>query len=164
MSRAHSNSVSQLNKILPVPIELHDGDQDIEQSTNNAEARKANKLSHITNVLVGEHHLVEGESGKSYIVWSIKIILDDSEYSSIVIYKRYNEILKFYQDLVAYYKNSSSTIIPALPPKDNFSIDRLFMSTNWLEERRKGLQWFMSNVLLNPKLQDSDVVKQFILS
>lgn len=161
MSRPHANSVSRLNKILPVPIELLNEDDDIEESQTSAST--TNRLSHITNVLVGEHHVVEGEVGKSYIVWLIKIVLDDSEYSSIVIYKRYNEIAQFHQDLVSRYQNNSTAIIPSLPPKDSFSIDRLFLLNNWLEDRRRGLQWFMSNVLLNPKLQNSEIVKDFIL-
>ncbi|KAK6465583.1 Phox homologous domain-containing protein [Scheffersomyces coipomensis] len=176
MSRPHSDSVSRLNRILPVPIELHNDEEDIESvdninrvngsgdSRNNThQSPKKQKLSHITNVMVGEHHLIEGEYGKPYISWAIKIVLDDSDYSSIIVYKRYSEIEQFHQDLLHHYQNTKSTLIPNLPPKDNFSIERLLLSNNWLEERRKGLQWFMSNVLLNPKLQDCEVIKKFIL-
>ncbi|KAK6201306.1 Phox homologous domain-containing protein [Scheffersomyces amazonensis] len=174
MSRHQSNSISRLNRVLPVPIELHNDESEDDDSggagdgqgqgqDTGTKAKRVSKLSHITNVLVGEHHLIEGEHGKSYITWAIKIVLDDSDYSSIVIYKRYSEIEKFYQDLMHHYENTKRVLIPALPPKDNFSIERIMMSNNWLEERRKGLQWFMSNVLLNPKLQDCDVIKKFIL-
>lgn len=149
-SSTHRNSVTQLNKVLPVPIQLED-------ETNS---EHFNSLSHITDVLVGDYHVIQGEGGSSYVVWSIRIIVDDSVYSSMVIYKRYSDIQKFRDTLIQHYPGSE---IPQLPPKDNFSLQRLLMSDYWLENRRKGLQWFMTNVLLNPKHQHSPVITDFIL-
>lgn len=158
--RNKSNSISQLNKVLPVPIELHNGE--------SLEQHQQNHLNHITNVIVGEYHLISGEFGKSYMTWQIKITINDLDYSSIVLYKRYNEIYQLRQDLLKIFPPHDHTIttniVPSLPPKDNLSLDRLMMSKNWLEERRKGLQWFLSNVLLNPVFQNCSVVKQFVLS
>lgn len=164
MSRNKSDSVSKLNKILPVPIELHNGEE-IESSNphSNHPNNHNNKLSHITDVIVGENHSITGESGSPYMVWSIKITLDDSIYSSILIYKRYREIHKLRHDLADYFKDDPGVMIPPLPPKDSLSLDRLFESKNWLEERRKGLQWFMSNVLLDPVFQGCPIVKEFML-
>lgn len=42
--RNKSNSISQLNKVLPVPIELHNGE--------SLEQHQQNHLNHITNVIV----------------------------------------------------------------------------------------------------------------
>lgn len=150
VGNSHRNSVTQLNKLLPVPIQLEDGSNSEHFSTS----------SHITDVLVGDYHIVQGEGGVSYVVWSIRIIVNDSVYSSNVIYKRYSDIERFRQVLVKHFPKVD---IPPLPPKDNFSIQRMVFSDNWLENRRKGLQWFMTNVLLNPKLQHSSVIMDFIL-
>ncbi|KAI5967921.1 YPT35 [Candida margitis] len=163
MSRKKSNSVTQLNNVLPIPIELNSGE--------DLQTHQRNHQSHITDVRVGEHHLVQGNTTSSvsssqpqkYIVWQIKITINDLGYSSIVIYKRYRELLQLYNDLQQYYKGQSDIVIPRFPPKDSFSFERLVMSRNWLEDRRKGLQWFLSSVLLDPVLQKGPVVKQFVL-
>lgn len=145
------NSVVRLNKVLPVPIHLED---------RNYSAEHFNASSHVTDVLVGDHHIIQGEGGLSYVVWSVRVIVNDSLHSSIVIYKRYSDIQKFRARLVKHHPHID---IPVLPPKDTFSFLRLMMASSWLEHRRKGLQWFMTNVLLNPKFQHSPVVTEFIL-
>lgn len=160
-NRNKSDSISQLNKVLPIPIELHNGE--------SLEQHQHNHLNHITNVIVGEYHLISGEFGKSYMTWQIKITINDLDHSSIILYKRYNEIYQLRQDLLKIFpntinNNNNNNNVPSLPPKDNLSLDRLLMSKNWLEERRKGLQWFLSNVLLDPVFQNCNVVKQFVLS
>lgn len=146
----HRNSLSQLNKLLPVPITLED----------RTSIHTFDQSSHITDVLVGDYHIIEGEGGKPYIVWSIKVIINELNHSSIVIYKRYRDIEAFRNNLVEYHK---SIEIPKLPGKDNFKLQRFVWSSHWLEKRRKGLQWFMTNVLLNPKLQHSPMIAKFIL-
>lgn len=152
MNRIHSDSLARLNKVLPVPISLED---------RTPTAAHFNESSHITDVLVGDYHIVEGDGGKPYIVWSIRIIINDSTYSSITIYKRYSELEKFRSKISSNYKDID---IPNLPPKDNFNFQRYIWSNSWLETRRKGLQWFMTNVLLNPKLQHSSIITEFVLS
>lgn len=148
---------SKLDKLTPMPIQLNNYGDDIENYSGSS-----NKLSHITNVMVGEYHQISGDAGKSYIVWSIKIILDDSIYSSILIYKRYSELQALRTNLLNHFPQDAKNI-PDLPPKDSINLDRLFLSNNWLEHRRKGIQWFLSNILLNPKFQNSSIVKDFIL-
>lgn len=154
MSGKRRNTLTQLNSVLPVPITLDDVD--------NAQY---NESSHITDVLVGDYHIIGGEKesggGSPYVVWSIRIILNDSMYSSILLYKRYSDIERFRNKLVQQFPRA--TDIPQLPPKDNFSLQRMLLAGQWLETRRKGLQWFMTSVLLNPKYRKSDVVTEFIL-
>ncbi|KAI3403272.1 YPT35 [Candida oxycetoniae] len=150
-------SGSQLNSILPIPIELNDGE--------TLESHTKDHLSHITDVLVGEYHLIKGEWGSQYFVWQIKITLNDHEFSSIILYKRFSEILQFYNDLEKYYEeNNEAQHIPTPPSKDVMSLERLLMSKSWLEERRRGLQWFLSRVLLDPVIQKCPVTKEFVLS
>ncbi|EGV65977.1 PX domain-containing protein YPT35 [Yamadazyma tenuis ATCC 10573] len=151
MTRPHSHSLSQLNKVLPVPISLEDRTPDSSHFLEN---------SHITDVLVGDYHIISGDGGRPYIVWVIRIIINGSTHNSICIYKRYTDIERFRQMLVKQHKDVD---IPDLPVKDSMSLQRMMWSSNWLETRRKGLQWFMTNVLLNPKLQHSNVVTEFVL-
>lgn len=150
-------TITQLNRVLPVPIELDNHIVDSNLYTNS---------SHITDVLVGDYHIIGGEKesggGQSYVVWSIRIILDDATYSSIILYKRYSDIEKFRNKLINQFPDNNGDI-PNLPPKDNFSLQRMLLAGQWLESRRKGLQWFMTNILLNPKYQKSSTVTDFIL-
>ncbi|CAK9441685.1 uncharacterized protein LODBEIA_P55530 [Lodderomyces beijingensis] len=152
-------SGSQLNEILPVPIELNEGE--------TIEAHTHNHTSHITDVLVSSYHSVESphHQSQSYIVWQITITVNDLDFSSIKLYKRYSEIYQLYLDLKQVYGDGSAGVkVPAPPPKDIWSLERVYMSKRWLEERRKGLQWFLSSVLLDPVMQRSSVVKSFVLS
>lgn len=136
-----------LNKVAPVPIQLED--------TGAVETDTA----YITDVLVGEHHTIKGENGQSYVVWAIRIVVNDSVYLSIVVYKRYREMETFRNRLVLEHGPE----VPPLPPKDSMSLQRVTNPQAWLEERRKGLQWFMTNVMLNPQWQRTAVVREFVL-
>lgn len=142
-----ANTSMRLNQVAPVPIQLED------HGPNQLEP------THISDVLVGEHHTIKGENGQSYVVWAVRIIVNDSIYLSIVLYKRYREMEAFRNKLV----DEFGTEIPPLPPKDSMSLQKLTNPLAWLEERRKGLQWFMTNVLLNPRWQRSTVVRDFVL-
>ncbi|KAI5964106.1 YPT35 [Candida pseudojiufengensis] len=178
--KQRSNTLTKLNNILPAPIELNNGE--------SLENHKANHKAHITDVRIGDYHQIKGDYGLSYIVWQIKITINDLDFSSIILYKRYNDLLNFYNELKQKYNNrpqnnnriindlendiddiidinnnNLNIIIPNLPPKDSLSFDRFIVSKNWLEERRKGLQWFLSSVLLDPILQNDPIVKKFVL-
>lgn len=137
----------QLNHLLPVPITL----EDHTTTTNSFSSR------HITDVLVADHHIIEGDGGRPYIVWQIRIILNNS--NSICIYKRFSDIEQFRKKLV---KENKGIEIPALPPKDNMSLQRMLWTSNWVETRRRGLQWFMTNVMLNPRYGE-DAIREFVL-
>lgn len=141
-----------LERIAPVPITMNG----IDDEENTA-------IALITNVLVGDYHEITGDVGKPYVVWQIKITLGDSDYSSIHLYKRYLEFEQFRRLLIEAFPDDRSTIA-SLPAKDNFAVNRVMQTRTWLEKRRRGLQWFLSNVLLNPKYQKLAVVTLFLLS
>lgn len=116
--------------------------------------------AHISDAIVGDSHVVSGDSGAAlYVVWTVRVIINDALHSLIALYKRYSEMEKLRNDLLQEFPGEA---LPALPPKDNLSLQRLWLSQLWLEHRRKGLQWFLSNVLLNPKFHDSQAVRKFI--
>lgn len=141
------NTITKLNSILPVPIELENNDH-----------TDAEHVSHVTDCLVGDYHIIGDNTASSYIVWTIKVIINDAAYSSIVLYRRYSEIELFRNKLV---KRHPGERIPILPSKDSVSFMRLTMQASWLEDRRRGLQWFLTSILLNPRYQNE--VRDFLL-
>lgn len=141
-----------LNVIAPDPIQLADGE--LGHSHNGTS-------SHITDVLVGESHLILGDSSGLYMVWPIRIVVDEATHSLISLYKRYSDIEAFRAEVVKAFPDEG---IPELPPKDSFLVARLCLLDLWLEKRRKGIQWFLTNVLLNPRFQHSEVITRFVLS
>ena len=145
-------SNTDLKKITPVPISL----------VGALDSSCFSSSSHITDVIVGEHHTVSGDGCSAlYVVWTIRIVVDDPIHSLILVYKRYRDIHRFREQLV---KEFPTDHIPVLPPKDILSLGRMHGLQRWLESRRKGLQWFMSNVLLNPKYQHHQAITDFVLS
>lgn len=137
--------------VAPDPIQLADG----ELGHNHIGAS-----SHITDVLVGESHLVRGDTSGRYLVWPIRVVVDEATHSLIFLYKRYSDIEAFRAEVVRAFPDEG---IPLLPPKDSFLMARLLLLELWLEKRRKGIQWFLTNVLLNPRCQHSDAITRFVL-
>lgn len=149
--RQRRDSLSYLNNVAPIPIELNE---------DGAAQHQFDSSSHITDVFVGDHLEVAGEGAPLYTVWSIRIVINEAAHSLILLYKRYSDIEKFRHQLMCTFPGEE---LPPLPPKDSFSLSRLWLSELWLESRRRGLQWFMTSVLLNPKFQHSEVITKFVL-
>ncbi|KAM9911345.1 hypothetical protein OXX69_003603 [Metschnikowia pulcherrima] len=150
---ANKRKQVKLEQVAPVPIKLSEGVNAHEHVT---------EASHITDVLVGEYHIISGEGlSGSYTVWTIRVVINDALHSSILLYKRYSDIEKLRHKLTKTYPGDE---FPTLPPKDSLSLSRVWQSENWLEHRRKGLQWFLTNVLLNPKYQHCPTITNFVLS
>lgn len=145
-------STSKLKPVAPVPISLVEGA--LAHSHLSAS-------SHITDVIVGEYHYVSGEGLSAlYVVWSIRIVVDEALHSLMLVYKRYSDMVLLRLRLL---KEFPSEDIPLLPPRDTLSLPRLLGLDLWLDNRRRGLQWFLTNVLLNPKYQHSQVITDFVL-
>lgn len=142
----------KLTAVAPEPIQLTSGELGHGHFT---------RALHITDVLVGDHHEVLGDAGPRYTVWLIRVIVNELAHLPIHLYKRYSDIERLRNDLVAEFPDEQ---IPALPPKGALSWGWLTLSELWMEHRRRGLQWFLSNVMLAPKLQHSSVITSFVLS
>lgn len=141
-----------LKSVAPVPISLVEGALD---------HTHFNSSSHITDVLVGDYHYISGDGLSAlYVTWSIRVVVDDAFHSLILLYRRYSDIEQLRLRLVAEFPTES---IPTLPPKDTFSVQRVWGLEMWLEHRRNGLQWFLTNVLLNPKYQHHQIITDFVL-
>lgn len=155
MKKKHTTALEPvaLEPVAPVPITLSEGVNSHDHVT---------ATSHITDVLVGEHHMISGEGLSGlYVVWSIRVVIDDALHSLVLLYKRYSDIEKLRRKLTRQYPEDE---FPVLPPKDSLSLLRVCQLEAWLEHRRKGLQWFLTNVLLNPKYQHSELITEFVLS
>lgn len=135
----------------PQPIRLLDDDEPAATSNSIPSI-------YIKDVSVRGYSVVSGEHGCGFDTWTVYIYYHNCV-TPIVKYRRYTEFEKLRRRL---QQELADTTIPGLPPKDLFSAGRLWGRPQWYEERRRGLQWFISNVLLNPKLQTSTAVLKFL--
>lgn len=141
-----------ISTMIRYPIELKDKD-----GFNSSNSQPVN--IYIRDVSVSDHSFVEGEAGCSFVVWRILVYYHDC-ITPIIKYKRYSQFKLFYESLLKEYGGGQT--IPSLPSKDVFSAGRLWKLPIWFEERKRGLQWFLSNVLLNPRLQILTQVQRFL--
>ncbi|ODQ60198.1 hypothetical protein WICANDRAFT_13664, partial [Wickerhamomyces anomalus NRRL Y-366-8] len=108
-----------------------------------------------SDVRIGDCTIVTGSgAGQKFAVWSINI--ETSKGGHIHLLKRYSEFDELRNKLVQSYPDHI-TEIPKLPPKKAFGN----LKNDFLVKRRKGLEFFISCVLLNPVLSNSDIVKRF---
>lgn len=184
--RQYQKDLSELKLISPDPIQLVDRTQYPDENSSGVWAKDV----HVTGYSVIEGS--SGKSGASYIVWTIKIdtlrvgttsrpLLSsvpssgqvptrgststpppstDSIVSggTVIIRKRYSEFAELKSQLqFAFPKRRNE--IPNLPPKSVVSKFR----DEFLESRRKGLQYFLLCILLNPLFSGSPIVKQFVM-
>lgn len=135
----------------PHPIRLLNDDE----SKAGAETTRS---VYIEDVSVRGYSIVSGERGCGFDTWAVCIRYHNCV-TPIIKYRRYTEFEHLKRRL---QHELADQAIPELPPKDLFSAGRLWKRPQWYEERRRGLQWFTSNVLLNPRLQTSTAVLRFL--
>lgn len=73
------------------------------------------------------------------------------------IQKRYNDFFTLREHLTMTFPLSDASI-PPLPPKGVVAKFR----PNFLERRKKGLQYFLNCVVLNPEFSRAPVMKEFL--
>lgn len=150
---------TRLAMVAPVPIQLVDedvDDSDVPQDSNTVSSKK-HASPWATDVHVGECTIVNGTNNQRFAVWAIAI--DTSKGGHMRLLKRYSEFDTLRNKLLNAFPDHS-TEIPRLPPKKVFGN----LKTEFLAKRRRGLEFFISCVLLNPVLGNSDIVKQFVSS
>lgn len=133
------------------PIRLVDDD---ETETSD----KSIPSIYIKDVCVRGYSIVSGERGCGFDTWTLYIYYHNCV-TPIIKYRRYTEFERLRRRL---QQELADKTIPRLPPKDLLSAGRLWKRPQWYEERRRGLQWFISNILLNPRLQNSTAVLKFL--
>ncbi|KAK9476352.1 Phox homologous domain-containing protein [Lipomyces japonicus] len=136
-----------LAQVDPIPITLVDHSMNDEGINSNMWARSA---------WVGDYSIVPstGKNG-SYVTWLC--IIDTIEGDSVKVRKRYSEFVQLQKKLFEEFPMLRAAI-PNLPPKSMISNFRPF----FLEQRRRGLEYFLACVVLNPVFSGSTAVKDFI--
>ncbi|KAK9459866.1 Phox homologous domain-containing protein [Lipomyces oligophaga] len=133
----------------PVPIAMVDHSMDDDASSGKMWARSA---------WVGDFSIVSGATKAStYVSWLC--VIETVERRTIKFRKRYSEFVALQTALCKEYPLLRAAI-PGLPPKSIISKFR----PAFLEERRRGLEFFLACIILNPVFTGSQVVKEFISS
>jgi hypothetical protein len=108
------------------------------------------------DVRIVQYDIIEGTSrAGAYVVYLIRIGKVNGGYMTVI--RRYSEISKFRDELVAQYPDRRNEI-PQLPPKTMVARFR----PQFLEQRRKQLEYFLMCVVLNPAFASSAAVKRFV--
>ncbi|KAK9332053.1 Phox homologous domain-containing protein [Lipomyces starkeyi] len=138
-----------LTPVDPIPITLVDHSMDDGDVNGQMWARSA---------WVGDYAIVAG-AGKAgaYVTWLC--VIETVEGRTIRFRKRYSEFCQLQNALSGEFPLLRAAI-PGLPPKSIISKFR----PAFLEERRRGLEYFLACIVLNPVFAGSTVVKDFISS
>ncbi|KAI0509119.1 PX domain-containing protein [Xylaria bambusicola] len=93
----------------------------------------------------------------AFVVWNIRV--ETLSGSFMVIRKRYSEFDDLRWRLMRTFPGFEAAV-PELPPKSLISKFR----PRFLEQRRAGLQYFLTCIMLNPEFSGSPVLKEFLFS
>lgn len=115
------------------------------------------------DVRVTDHTIVRGgDKIAAYVVWIIWVAVEsvsEEHPTGIQIRKRYSEFARLRSDLLSAFPTLSGAL-PKLPPKSVVSKFR----PSFLEKRRRGLEYFLSCVLLNPQFGTTPIVRSWFFS
>ncbi|KAF8469656.1 Phox homologous domain-containing protein [Kalaharituber pfeilii] len=108
------------------------------------------------NVRVTDYTIVQGSRTRAgaYVLWNCWI--ETLEGAQFTVRRRYSEFVTLRDKLCVTFPRSLASL-PALPPKSVVSKFR----AAFLENRRQGLSYFLSCILLNPEFAGSPLVKDF---
>ncbi|KAM0712447.1 hypothetical protein Q7P37_011543 [Cladosporium fusiforme] len=129
----------------PGPIQLEDHSEDQHEQSQGCWAR---------SVTVDDYTVVSGTSGiGAYVVWHCTV--RTLKGGDMNIRKRYSEFDRLRSNLVKSFPHAEGSI-PQLPRKSVVSRFR----PKFLEQRKNGLNHFVSCILLNPEFAASPVLKE----
>lgn len=153
-------SKNRLKKLAPVPIQMVNNDEEGEDAhgagTETPPGSGQKPIAQwAADARVGECTIVGGIGGQQFAVWTV--VIETVKGGHIKILKRYSEFDKLRQQLLRAFPDHAKEI-PKLPPKKLIGN----LATDFLNKRRKGLEFFISCVLLNPVLGNSQIVKDFV--
>ncbi|GME68096.1 unnamed protein product [Ambrosiozyma monospora] len=145
-----------LEILAPVPITLEDHSESGAHNDEHASTLFNNGDIWCVNCFVGEPYTIEGTNGGKYTLWQIE--LDTVRGGRIRIRKRYSDFVKLRDQLMSKY--GRQTVVMGLPPKTVVLQDRF--NKMFLEKRRKGLDYWLHSVVLNPMLCCAPELKAFV--
>lgn len=149
-----------LDAVSPEPIQLCDHTQQAEapRPSNTTDAtHKAQRESWCVNCTVADPRIVEGSNLGRYVVWNLTFRLANG--GAIRVKRRYNDFVKLHDALAQRY--GKDITVCRLPPKSGLLQDRF--AGEFLEQRRRSLEYWINTIVLDPVLGFSDNVRQFVL-
>ncbi|CAL3972420.1 unnamed protein product [Diplocarpon coronariae] len=134
-----------------------DGAITLQDNTDSGDSK--NKACWARSVYITDFVVINGSSTNigAFVVWNINV--DTLRGGSLRIRKRFSEFDDLRNKLLQTFPKSAAAM-PPLPPKSVISKFR----PKFLEDRRKGLQYFLNCVLLNPEFSGTPVLKEFLFS
>lgn len=167
----------------PEPITLLDNDDNTAKTTASAQSRRssvANQNFYFERVFVSDCTIVSGEEHTpKFAVWKVTAVMHplnpthDGSFQ-IKTYKRYSDFVRFREQLLDKVRDKrpqSLKEIPELPPAVKWyyygwKYDEVNLDKKWLAKRRKGLELFINQVLLNNHVMEiaRDLIIQFLRS
>ena len=148
--KVYSNSVpsSPVSTLSRGPIALHDNvvEDDDEEEDNHASWAKS--VSVTDPRVIRTSGDAKARMGPGYVVWLCRIEPQVAAAAPIEVYRRYSEFEGLREELCMAIPQLAQRTIPRLPPKSLVSRFR----GPFLERRRKGLEFFLASILLNPQL------------
>ncbi|PBP21036.1 Phox-like protein [Diplocarpon rosae] len=134
-----------------------DGAITLQDNTDDGDSR--NKACWARSVYITDFIIINGSKTQigAFVVWNINV--DILKGGSMRIRKRFSEFDDLRKQLLQTFPKSTAAM-PLLPPKSVISKFR----PKFLENRRRGLQYFLNCILLNPEFSGSPVLKEFLFS
>lgn len=148
-----NKDITNLKKVEPIPIKLYDATAD--NADNNQD--EANNLWCV-NCSINNPIIIEGTNLGKYTLWNIDF--KTSTGNKVTVKKRYRDFEELYNVLKRKY--SGKVLISHLPPKNSIFQNRF--DVEFLEKRRKSLEYWLNNVVLNPVIGNCEEIKKFVLT
>ncbi|ODQ67501.1 Phox-like protein [Nadsonia fulvescens var. elongata DSM 6958] len=143
--------LENLKEVPPIPS---NGGIGLIDHTSIYDGNPANSWA--SSILIEDYSVVSGSNKSAgYVTYAITIVPLTG--GQIKVNKRYREFYDLRKKLLMEFPNRR-TQIPEIPPK------RLIakFNPNFLEHRRKGLEYFLMCILLNPAFASCGTVKKFV--
>lgn len=166
----------RLTFLPPEPIKIlneprDESDEELETTHNSAsQTTQANKRLKFSSVKVSDCTIVTGDNGDRFAVWKITVFVasrygpnppTSSSPTNIPIGSPQIQTYKRYSDFVAFRNSIMNKLgdrmeIPSLPPGvpwyDSWKYQDVNFDKKWLAKRRRGLERFLEQVLLDREL------------
>ena len=145
--KVYSNSVpsSPVSTLSKGTIALHDN---VVEDDDDNHASWAKSVSVTDPTVIRTSGDPKARMGPGYVVWLCRIEPQVAAAAPIEVYRRYSEFEGLREELCMAIPQLAQRTIPRLPSKSVVSRFR----GPFLERRRKGLEFFLASILLNPQL------------
>jgi len=124
-----------------------------DQTSPNSRSPWARQVTVTDPIIVRTSGDSKARRGPGYVVWLCTIELQDTAAAPIKVRRRYSDFVALRSQLCIAFPHHGRLNIPVLPPKSYVSKFR----TPFLEKRRRGLEYFLASIVLNPQLYTHQV-------